>query len=191
MSVTFGLADRLDVGRGDMLVSPDDQPPRARELGCTICWMSEEPLHAGRRYALKHTTRVVRATVHVIAERTDPETLERHLEPTSLAVNDIGHVTLRTSSAVLGDPYSVNRVTGAFILIDEDTNETVAAGVIRAAREIELGREDRRDVTVAESRTRPRPRAREAARRGGRRRSRGDLPLLPVALRQCRIAPVH
>jgi bifunctional enzyme CysN/CysC len=147
MSVTFGLADQLDVGRGDILVSPDHQPPRARELDATICWMSEEPLHPGRRYALKHTTRVVRATVQVIADRTDPETLERHLEPTSLAVNDIGHVTLRTSSAVLADPYSVNRATGAFILIDEDTNETVAAGVVGAAREIKLGREDRRDVT--------------------------------------------
>jgi bifunctional enzyme CysN/CysC len=147
MSVTFGLADRLDVGRGDMLVTRDDQPPSARELDCTICWMSEEPLHPGRRYALKHTTRVVRATVQVIAERTDPETLERQLEPTSLAVNDIGQVTLRTSSAVLADPYSLNRVTGAFILIDEDSNDTVAAGVIRAARVIELGREDRRDVT--------------------------------------------
>jgi len=147
MSVTFRLADKLDVGRGDMLVAPDDQPPGARELDCTICWLSEEPLHPGRRYALKHTTRTVRATVQVIAERTDPETLERQLAPTSLALNDIGQVTLRTSSAVLADPYSVNRVTGAFILIDEDSNDTVAAGIIQAARVIEIGREDRRDVT--------------------------------------------
>ena len=119
----------------------------ARELDCTICWMSEEPLHPGRRYALKHTTRTVRATVQAITERTDPETLDRQLEPTSLAVNDIGRVTLRTSSAVVADPYSVNRVTGAFILIDEDSNDTVAAGVIRTARLVEPGRENRRDVT--------------------------------------------
>src|ERR1700729_3529018 len=130
MSVTFTLADRLDVGRGDVLVAPGDRPVSARELDCTICWMSEEPLHPGRRYALKHTTRTVRATVQEIPERTDPETLDRQLEPTSLAVNDIGRVTLRTSSAVVADPYSVNRVTGAVILIDEDSNETVAAGVI-------------------------------------------------------------
>ena len=138
MSVTFGLADRLDVGRGDVLVAPDDQPVSARELDCTLCWMSERPLHPGRRYALKHTTRTVRATVQEIIERTDPETLERQLEPTSLVVNDIGEVRLRTNSPVVADPYAVNRVTGAFILIDEDSNETVAAGVIRTARALEV-----------------------------------------------------
>jgi bifunctional enzyme CysN/CysC len=147
MSVTFGLADSLDVGRGDMLVAPDDQPTSARELDCTLCWMSEEPLHLGRRYALKHTTRTVRATVQEITERTDPETLERLLEATSLAVNDIGRVTLRTSAPVVADPYTVNRVTGAFILIDEDSNDTVGAGVIRTPRPIEAARADRRDIT--------------------------------------------
>jgi adenylyl-sulfate kinase len=147
MSVTFELADRLDVGRGDLLVAPGEEPVIARELDCTVCWMSEEPLHPGRRYALKHNTRTVRATVQEITERTDPETLERRLEPTSLAVNDIGQVTLRTSAPVLADPYTLNRVTGAFILIDEDSNETVAAGVIRTARTIEAGRERRRDIT--------------------------------------------
>jgi adenylyl-sulfate kinase len=89
----------------------------------------------------------VRATVQTIAERTDPETLERQPDPTSLALNDIGQVTLRTSSAVLADPYSINRGTGAFILIDETSNDTVAAGVIAAARAIEPGRAARRDVT--------------------------------------------
>ena len=147
MSVTFGLADRLDVARGDVLVSPGDEPVSARELECTLCWMSGEPLHPGRRYALKHTTRTVRATVQEITERTDPETLERQLEPTSLALNDIGQVRLRTSSAVVADPYTVNRATGAFILIDEDSNDTVAAGAIRTARAIEPGRENRRDIT--------------------------------------------
>ena len=89
-----------------MLVSPADQPPAARELDCTVCWMSEDALHVGRRYALKHTSRTVRATVQVISERTDPETLERQIEPTSLEVNDIGKVTLRTNSPVVADPYS-------------------------------------------------------------------------------------
>ena len=147
MSVTFGLADRLDVGRGDILVTPADRPVIARELDCTLCWMSEQPLHPGRRYALKHTTRTVRANVQAITERTDPDTLERELEPTSLAVNDIGQVRLRTSSAVVADPYKLNRATGAFILIDEDTNDTVAAGVIRTPRVVEPGREKRRDIT--------------------------------------------
>ena len=147
LSVTFTLTDQLDVARGDMLVGLDDQPPSARELECAICWMSEDPLHVGRRYALKHTTRVVRATVQEIIERTDPETLERELEPVALALNDIGQVKLRTSAPVLADPYVRNRETGSFILIDEGSNETVAAGVIRSAREVEIGRAIRRDVT--------------------------------------------
>jgi bifunctional enzyme CysN/CysC len=147
LSVAVELADQLDVGRGDMLVDPRDRPPMARELECTICWMGEEPLRAGRRYSLKHTTKTVRATVQTIHERTDPETLARDVEPTSLAVNDIGQVTLRTSSVVLADPYAVNRVTGAVILVDENSNDTVGAGIVARAREVEPGRQDRRDVT--------------------------------------------
>ncbi|MEA2145770.1 MAG: bifunctional enzyme CysN/CysC [Solirubrobacteraceae bacterium] len=118
-----------------------------RTLEATICWMGAEPVHVGRRYALKHTTRVVRATVAEIIERTDPETLERQQDPTSLALNDIGRVRLRTSAPVLADPYSVNRETGAFILIDEDSNDTIAAGVIHDARAVEIGQAVRRDVT--------------------------------------------
>ena len=147
MSVTVTLADRLDVGRGDVLVGAGNQPVIARELDATLCWMSEQPLHPGRRYALKHTTQTVRATVLEISERTDPDTLERQLESTSLALNDIGNVRLRTNAAVVADPYVLGRETGAFILIDEDSNDTVAAGVIRTARAIEPGRANRRDIT--------------------------------------------
>jgi bifunctional enzyme CysN/CysC len=147
LSVTVQLADQIDVGRGDMLVSPDDQPPAARELECTICWMTEQPLSPGRRYALKHTSRSVRATVQEIHERIDPETLEREADPPGLALNDIGRVTLRTSSVVLAEPYTRNRVTGAFILIDEQTNDTVGAGLVDEARVVEAGQDERRDVT--------------------------------------------
>ena len=147
LSVAFRLADQLDVARGDMLVGPGDQPPSARDLEGTVCWMADEPLHVGRRYALKHTTRTVRATVQEIIDRTDPETLETQPEPTSLALNDIGRIRLRTSAPVLADPYVKNRGTGSFILIDEATNETVGAGVIREARVVEIGRAVRRDVT--------------------------------------------
>lgn len=147
LSVSFSLADQLDVGRGDMLVGTEDQPTSARELECTVCWMSEDPVHVGRRYALKHTTRTVRATILELIERTDPETLERQLDPSSLALNDIGQIKVRTSAPVLADPYELNRDTGSFILIDEDSNDTVAAGVIRSARAIEAGRTLRQDVT--------------------------------------------
>jgi len=141
------LTDEIDVGRGDLLAAVDDPPPAARELDTTICWMSEQPLSPGRRYSLKHTTRTVRATVQAINDRWDPETLRIHPEPSGLALNDIGRVSLRTSSPVLADPYSRNGITGAFILIDEHSNDTVGAGIIRSAREVKPAIEGRRDVT--------------------------------------------
>jgi bifunctional enzyme CysN/CysC len=147
MSVGVTVADEIDIGRGDVLAAPDNPPPAARELDTTVCWMSEQPLAPGRRYALKHTTRTVRATVRAIQDRWDPETLEIFAEPSSLRLNDIGRVSLRTSSPVLADRYRRNGVTGAFILIDEHSNDTVGAGIIREAREVERAREGRRDVT--------------------------------------------
>jgi bifunctional enzyme CysN/CysC len=147
MSVGVTIADDIDIGRGDLLAAPDNRPPAARELDATICWMSEEPLAPGRRYALKHTSRTVRTTVQAIRDRWDPETLEVFAEPSSLGLNDIGRVSLRTSSPVLADPYRRNGVTGAFIVIDEHSNDTVGAGIIREAREVKPAREGRRDVT--------------------------------------------
>jgi bifunctional enzyme CysN/CysC len=147
MSVAVTIADDIDIGRGDLLTAPGNRPPAARELDATICWMSEEPLAPGRRYALKHTTRTVRTTVQAIRDRWDPETLEVFAEPNSLGLNDIGRVSLRTSSPVLADPYRRNGVTGAFIVIDEHSNDTVGAGIIREAREVKPAREGRRDVT--------------------------------------------
>jgi bifunctional enzyme CysN/CysC len=147
MSVGVTLADELDVARGDLIAGPDDQPPAARELDTTICWMAEAPLAPGRRYALKHTTRTVRATVQAVIDRWDPETLQLLADPSTLRLNDIGRVSLRTSSPVLADPYRRNPDTGAFILIDEHTNDTVGAGIIREAREVVPAIERRRDVT--------------------------------------------
>jgi bifunctional enzyme CysN/CysC len=147
MSVGVTLADDVDIGRGDLLVSTEERPPAARELDATICWMAEEPLSPGRRYALKHTTRTVRATVQAVLDRWDPETLAVHTGPSALKLNDIGRVALRTSSPVLADPYRRNTITGAFILIDEHSNETVGAGIIREAREVKPPAQARRDVT--------------------------------------------
>jgi bifunctional enzyme CysN/CysC len=147
LSVAVELADETDVGRGAMLVKPDDVPVPAREIDAVVCWMADAPLEAGHRYALKHTTRTVRATVQEVHERTDPETLEAQEQPGKLGLNDIGRVTLRTSSRVLIDPYTVNRTTGAFILVDEHTNDTVAAAVVLEGRELSQGPDERRDVT--------------------------------------------
>jgi bifunctional enzyme CysN/CysC len=130
MSVTVRLADELDVGRGDLLCRPDDAPTPTRELTADLCWMTDAPLRAGARYALKHTTRTARAVVDAIEHRVDVHTLDPVPGPDELALNDIGRVRLRTGAPLVADPYARNRATGSFILIDEATNDTVGAGMI-------------------------------------------------------------
>jgi sulfate adenylyltransferase subunit 1 (EFTu-like GTPase family) len=132
MSVALRLADEVDVSRGDMIVEPEDQPVAARELQAHICWMSDKPLAARGRYSIKHTTRTARAVVEEIEHRIDVNTLE-HVSASELGLNEIGRVTLRVSAPLVVDPYSRNRTTGSFILIDESTNDTVAAGMIISA----------------------------------------------------------
>ena len=149
LSVSIELADDIDVGRGDVLVSGADDavlPVPARELYSTICWFTDTPLRAGDRLALKQGARTVRATVQELHTRLDPETLDDLDGPVELALNDIGAVTLRTSSIVVADPYTDNRDSGAFILIDETSNDTVGAGTITEAREITPGAQTRNDI---------------------------------------------
>ena len=149
LSVSIELADDIDVGRGDVFVSGAEDavlPVLARELYSTICWFTDTPLRAGDRLALKQGTRTVRATVQELHTRLDPETLDDLDGPVELALNDIGAVTLRTSSIVIADPYVDNRDAGAFILIDETSNETVGAGTITETREIKAGAQTRNDI---------------------------------------------
>ena len=147
LSVSVRLADDLDVGRGDLICSPDVAPVAARELDATVAWLGDAELRPGARYALKHTTRTVRATVQAVHARLDMTTLDERPAPARLELNDIGRVTLRTSAPVLADRYGDNRITGAFILIDEHTNDTVGAGMIEEARERRPPAAGRRDVT--------------------------------------------
>ncbi len=130
MSFTLRLADELDVARGELICRPEDAPTVARELHADICWMAEQPLRAGGRYAIKHTSRTATAVVDSIEDFVDVHTLERTDPPSELALNDIGRVRLRTSSPLVIDPYKSNRRTGSFILIDESNNGTVGAGMI-------------------------------------------------------------
>ena len=132
MSVTIRLEDAIDVPRGDMLVDPDDQPIAARSLEATLCWMSERPLQPGARLGVKHTTRSVRAILDGIDGVVDMGTLESH-PADEMRLNDIGTVRLRLSGPIMVDPYRANRATGAFILVDEATNDTVAAGMVISA----------------------------------------------------------
>lgn len=130
MSVVVRLEDNVDVGRGDMIAHAADAPKPTRQIEATICWMSERPLAVGARVGVKHTTRSVRAIIDQIVDRVEMGTLERIEAPDGLALNEIGHVHLRLSEPIVADTYVANRVTGAIILIDEATNETIAAGMI-------------------------------------------------------------
>jgi sulfate adenylyltransferase large subunit len=132
MSVTLRLSDDIDVTRGDLICRPDDAPQLARELSADVCWMADAPATPGGRYAIKHATHAARAIVDEISWSIDVDTLARDESATRLELNDIGRVKLRTSQPLAFDDYAHNRGTGAFILIDEATNDTVAAGMIRA-----------------------------------------------------------
>jgi sulfate adenylyltransferase large subunit len=131
MSVSLRLADEIDVSRGDMLVRPDNLPRVGDRFDATMVWMSERPLDPERSYLLKHTTQIVRAQIDRVHSVTDPETLEPRAA-TTLALNDIGKLTIATHKPLFHDSYANNRTTGAFILIDSITNDTVAAGMIEA-----------------------------------------------------------
>jgi sulfate adenylyltransferase large subunit len=134
MSVTLRLEDEIDISRGDMIVDADEAPTVAREFEAMVCWMSEEPMRTGGRYAVKHTTRATRTIIDKLEYRVDVNTLERDHDVDELRLNEIGRVHLRTSTPLVVDPYSRNRATGSFILIDESTNDTVGAGMIRSGR---------------------------------------------------------
>ena len=131
MSVTVRLADELDISRGDMICRPHNAPAVAQDVEAMICWMDEShPLRVGAKYTIKHTTRTARAVVRGLQYRLDVNTLHRDDTATELALNEIGRVRLRTTVPLLADEYRRNRTTGGFIIVDETSNRTVAAGMI-------------------------------------------------------------
>jgi sulfate adenylyltransferase subunit 1 len=133
MSVTVRLTDDLDVSRGDMLCRPHNAPRPTQDIDALVCWMDESaPLTPGRKYVVKHTTRSVRALVKELQYRLDVNTLHRDESAQALRLNEIGRVRLRTTLPLLADEYRRNRTTGGFILIDETTNRTVGAAMIRS-----------------------------------------------------------
>ena len=129
-SVVVRLADDVDVARGDLLaVDCEPRPAALRELVATVCWLADRPLRPGDRFALRHTTRDVRAVVDAVRSRLDVATLDQ-AEATELSLNDIGSIQLRTAEPLTVDTYATNRSTGAFLLVDEATGATVAAGMV-------------------------------------------------------------
>ena len=132
MAVSISLADDIDISRGDLLARPQNQPEVTTEFDAMVCWMADEAaLEPGRDYVIKHTTRTTRARVIALDYRLDVNTLHRDKSATALKLNELGRVSLRTQVPLLLDEYSRNAATGSFILIDPETNVTVAAGMVR------------------------------------------------------------
>jgi bifunctional enzyme CysN/CysC len=131
MSVTLRLTDNIDISRGDMICRPNNQPHAGQDLQAMVCWMSDtKPLTPRMKLAIKHTTRTARVMVTDLQYQLDVNTLHRQMSPESLGLNEIGRVTLRSTQPLFFDEYRRNRNTGSFVLIDEASNATVAAGMI-------------------------------------------------------------
>ena len=131
MAVTIRLTDDIDISRGDMICRPNNQPVSSQDIQAMVCWMSENAdLTPRMKLALKHTTRSSRVMITDLHYRIDVNTLHREENPSSLQLNEIGRISLRSTQPLFFDEYRRNRNTGSFILIDEATNATVAAGII-------------------------------------------------------------
>jgi sulfate adenylyltransferase subunit 1 len=129
-SVTITLEDEIDISRGDMIVRTHNQPEVSQDIEVMLCWLNAKPPVPGAKYALKHTTREVRALLKEVVYKMNINTLHRMEDDKNIQMNDICRVRLRTTLPLFFDSYRKNRLTGSLILVDEGTNETVAAGMI-------------------------------------------------------------
>ncbi|EPR66563.1 sulfate adenylyltransferase subunit 1 [Cyclobacterium qasimii] len=130
MSVTMTLEDELDISRGDMLVRPNNMPSVSQDINVMICWMSTKPLAGRTKLLLKHTTQECQVMVKEILYRVNVNTLHREEGVEQIGMNDIARISIRSSKPLFFDSYRKNRQTGSIILIDPNTNETVAAGMV-------------------------------------------------------------
>jgi sulfate adenylyltransferase subunit 1 len=130
MSVAMELNDDIDISRGNTLVKEHNQPEAKQDIDLMICWMNSETLVPNGRYAIKHNTHEVRAIVKEVLYKVDVNTLHRVENDTEIGLNDIGRVKVRTSQPLFVDPYTKNKGTGSMIIIDETTNNTVAAAMV-------------------------------------------------------------
>lgn len=130
MSVTVQLEDDVDISRGDMLVREGNQTRQGQDIEAMVCWMSDKPIQLNGKYSIKHTSKETRAVVKEIKYKMDINSLHRITENASIGMNDVGRISIRTTSPLFYDAYTKNRDTGSFILIDEATNITVGACMI-------------------------------------------------------------
>ncbi|CAI9402763.1 MULTISPECIES: sulfate adenylyltransferase subunit 1 [Aestuariimicrobium] len=145
LSVAVELADDIDIARGDVIVGGDQQPVNARDLDATVCWLSERPLRPRARLLLKHLTRTTQVIVDDISGVLDLHSLVAQPAET-LGLNDLGRVRLRLANPIVAEPYSTSRRTGAFLLIDPSDGSTLAAGMIREARDPDSAESAERDL---------------------------------------------
>jgi sulfate adenylyltransferase subunit 1 len=130
MSVTITLKDEIDISRGDMIVKPNNQPQAEQDVELMICWMHEKPLVKGKKYIVKHTTREAKCLVKEVRYKMNINTLHKIEDDLNIGLNDIARINIRTTLPLFFDDYRRNSATGSLILIDEFTNETLAAGII-------------------------------------------------------------
>lgn len=130
MSVTITLEDEIDISRGDMIVRENNMPESTQDIELMICWLNKSQLKLNGKYALKHTSNDARCIVKEIKYKLDINSLHRIEDDKRIEMNDIARIKIRTTRPLFIDKYKNNRITGSLILIDEATNETVAAGMV-------------------------------------------------------------
>ncbi len=129
-SVTLTLEDQIDISRGDLITGAGEMPLSGQDIRMMMCWFNERPLRTGARYLIRNNTHETSCMIRAINFRMNIETLEKEISIDSLNMNDIANVSIKTSKPLFYDPYKKNRITGSLIIIDEATNETMAAGMI-------------------------------------------------------------
>lgn len=129
-SVTLLLEDEIDISRGDMIVRENNVPQIEQEFDAMVCWMNEKKLIPRGKYILRHTSKECKCVIKEIKYKLNINTLQRIVEDVEIGLNDIGRISIRTTVPLFFDSYRKNRITGSIILIDEATNETIAAGMI-------------------------------------------------------------
>jgi bifunctional enzyme CysN/CysC len=129
-SVSIQLHDDIDVSRGDMICRPNNQPKVGQDIDAMVVWMAEQPLVVGKKYQIRHTSNEARCIVKGLRYRMDIQTLHRDETAENLRLNEIGRISIRTTKPLLYDPYRQCRATGSFIIVDEQTNNTVGAAMI-------------------------------------------------------------
>lgn len=130
MSVSITLEDDIDISRGDMIVRANNQPESLQDLEVMLCWLHNDPAKPRAKYTVRHTTNEQKAMIKEVIYKIDINSLGRKTDDSTLTMNDICRVTIRTTKPLMVDSYRENRITGSLILIDDTTNETVAAGMI-------------------------------------------------------------